>query len=302
MKTVKNTSVILLIISLLIISACQQKTVEHKKYQIITSIYPYELLVKQLVGDKADVMTLIPTNASPHTYSPLPADVKLLNNSDLIISNGMNLEKSFDKIFIEFKTKHLITSEFISNDLFIIDEDEHHSDSDHDHPTGNPHIWTNPQFLIKIAQGIVQKLNSDMPENKAFFDNNLSLFIKEISALDDKISSERKNYKNANMLFFHDSFAYFNQRYHIYSAGVIEQFPGKEPSPADMVNIGNIIKQFKVKAVLIEPQLNPKPAEIIAKEFNLKVIKYDPLGSTIDVNNIIEFLEKNWEVLKQGLS
>jgi len=317
-RMIKSRNVILvLFIVLLMFSACSKNKVNDKPL-ILTSIYPYELIVKQIVKDKAQVQSLIPANTSPHTYSPLPGDIKLISEAECVFSNGLELEVSFEKIFADLKEKHIEVTHYIpkaviefehQNQLHHKEDSEHaeephqeepHSAEHHHHDGINPHIWLHPENIIDIAKGITGKMTELMPENKAFFEQNLEELINDVMKADRLIISDREKVRNVNLIGFHDSFHYFNLRYNIKSFGFIQKFPGKEPTVQELDQIAKVIKDNQIKIIVTEPQLNPKPVKILSEEFKLKVVELDPLGQTLAVSKISELLLDNWKNLNDG--
>lgn len=307
MKNVKFISLVFVLLLASLILSCQKNTSKNSGFTIVTTIFPYEILAKQIVGDKAEVKTLIPPNASPHTYSPLPSDIKLLENADLIISNGLEFEEGLEKILFSMGQKHLIMASVIPQAMLIHEQndhalgDRHEGGESHQHMQGNPHLWTDYEFLIDMAREITRKMVVLQPANAQYFENNLKTIETELNHVNEVILTERKQYSQPAIILFHDSYAYFNSRYQIHTAGVIEAFPGKEPSPADLLAIHDKVKDSNVKAIFIEPQLNPKAAQILAEELKIKLLTYDPLGATLNVKTVSELLLKNWEIFKKGL-
>lgn len=279
----------------LILAGCSQPQPKpaDKHLSIICTIYPYQLITKQLAGDRASVVTFIPANASPHTYSPSPREVKQFYDADLVIANGLSLEANMASFLTELGGKTLFVSDFVPEQMLTQDMDEHAG--------FNPHIWTNPDMISLIAQGIELKLEELAPQHTVEFRKNLEQLKQELAKVNTQIEMERAKYGSLGIITFHDSFKYFNEKYNIELIGAVESSPGKEPSPRELSELGDRISQYKVHAIFIEPEFNPKPAEVLANEFHLKVIKYDPIGSTLNVSTISSFLLKNWELLRQGL-
>ncbi|HPT71392.1 MAG TPA: metal ABC transporter substrate-binding protein [Candidatus Cloacimonadota bacterium] len=284
-----------LLILVLIFSGCSKpkpQPVNNAKLKIICTILPYKLITQQIVGDKATVTTFIPANASPHTYSPTPREVKQFYDADLVIANGLSLEANMVSFLTELGGKTLFVSDFVPEMMLTQDVDEHAG--------FNPHIWTNPDMIVLIAQGIELKLEELSPQNSPEFRKNLEQLKKEVAAASSKIETERSKYGVVGIITFHDSFKYFNEKYNIELVGAVESSPGKEPSPRELADLGEKIRQYKVHTIFIEPEFNPKSAEVIAKEYGLSVLKYDPIGTTLNVKTISEFLLKNWDLLKKG--
>jgi len=320
---------IILLIILAGFTSCSRKKRGHSNL-VITSIYPYELIVKQLLGSDFMVKTLIPANASPHTWSPNPSDLKDLDEAGLIISNGMGLETNLKKVFDMYQDKHVAIADNIDLETLLgknldkirketaegvehhAESEEHHHEAEkhdedhghelepeHDHSI-DPHIWTSPEFLILISTTLADELIKTYPKHRKTINANTEIVIRELTQLHQTIKSEVGNYTNPAILTFHNSFAYFISQYGIAYAGSIQTSPGKEPTLKELAEISNRIKQYKVTTIFTEPQMNKKPAEELAKKLELKILELDPLGTTLQVKTISEFIRKNWEVMKQS--
>ncbi len=216
-----------------------------------------------------------------------------------------------DKILSEKKDKVFYVSDlFNKEDLenllknSIYDKHDHSSENEsnshHSHGDINPHIWSDPILMIEIIKGISNRLSLIDKNNSPYYKMQASTMIKNIEILNDRIINERKEYKQANVITLHASFNYFFIRYNINLVDIFEKSPGKEPSLKELTELGDKIKKNNLIAIFSEPQLNQKPADIISKEFNLKIYMLDPLGGTLSISSIVEYYEKNWAVMKNG--
>ncbi len=274
---------------------------------IVVSIYPYELMVRQLVGDQVDVVSIIPPNASPHTWSPNPSDLAMMYKANLIISNGLGLETNLQKVFDQYSAKHLEIASLLDPELLDRDGDDDHNhhdshhDAEHHHGDIDPHIWTSPELLINITNAVSGSLIGVYPNLAELIKQNASVMIRELMAADQRIQNDRNDLTNPAVVTYHNSFQYFTDRYGIHCVGFVQSSPGKEPSPRELSELGKKIKEYKVKSIFIEPQMNPKSAEVLASEFKLQLLTLDPLGNTLNPNSISDYILKNWEIMKSGL-
>ena len=97
----------ILLVALLFTLSCKKQEVSQKKPLLLATIHPYELILQQLAGDEFEVSCIIPVNASPHTWSPNPADLKNINLAALILANGLGLEGNLEKNLAERKDVYL---------------------------------------------------------------------------------------------------------------------------------------------------------------------------------------------------
>lgn len=276
---------ILIISSLLALNSCK-KAVDSPSNLIVVSIYPYELLLKQMVGPKIEVRTLIPPNFSPHTYNPSPAELKSLYDADLVFSNGYGLENNIQTALNALGEKHLSAEQ-----LLQLPQKE-------DNP--NPHIWLSPRLMKKLVSELEEPLQRTFPSYKDSISFHCRELISQFSSLDSLIIEERAQFSHTPIITYHDSFHYFIQDYQLDYLGSIQSSPGQEPTPKELVYLGDLIKANQVKAIFVEPQMDRKSANVLAKEFHLQVIELDPLGQTLNVQSLPEVILINWNRMKQA--
>jgi zinc transport system substrate-binding protein len=111
------------------------------------------------------------------------------------------------------------------------------------------------------------------------------------------------NFKIKKYVSFHASWVYFARRYGLESAGVIEAAPGRNPTPIQIKNIVATIKKYHIRAVFAEPQLNPRAAEVIAREAEVNVLLLDPLGgpNLKGRNTYIDLMKYNLNVMQEAM-
>lgn len=56
-----------------------------EKVSVAVSIVPQETFVKEVGGDKVDIVTMIPPGKSPENFAPTPDTMEKLSNASIII-------------------------------------------------------------------------------------------------------------------------------------------------------------------------------------------------------------------------
>jgi len=302
---IKHSILHILFLILILLTGCGRKSINQTaKPMIITTIHPYELIVRQLVDTLFTVETLLPPDASPHAWSPGPQDIIKLSRADLVISNGLGLETNLEKHLSALGKKHLVMADFVKSKITEshFETQQHATKAEHDLADGdNPHIWTSPDLLTDMILGLSTELGNRYPMLKSSLESNARLIIMELNRVDGKIKTEIMQLDKPSVITLHDAFVYFFDYFHIEYIGAVQPAGGKEPAPRQLSQLADKIKQYKVRAVLIEPRMNPKPAQTLARELGLKVLQYDDLGTTLEANSIAEYLWENWLSIKQGL-
>ncbi|MDD5683789.1 MAG: metal ABC transporter substrate-binding protein, partial [Mesotoga sp.] len=113
--------------------------------KIVATINPYYLILKEITGQEAQVDLLIGPGQNPHIFSPKISDIRKLNDADLVIANGLDLEV-FLKPYLEDLTSRGKTIVYMGSllpDELLVDENEKDDDDEPGHHD-NPHIWLDP--------------------------------------------------------------------------------------------------------------------------------------------------------------
>jgi zinc transport system substrate-binding protein len=231
--------------------------------------------VRNVAGDKADVTTLLPSGANPHTYEPSASDVTAVANAKLLVTNGLGLDFWVEKL----KTA-------ANSDLLVVDtslvpamEGELLAGDADDAGGKNPHIWLDPVLTQKQVEAIAAALVMVDPANKDFYLENAANYVGELKSLDEEIRGVTDSFSSREFISSHPSWVYFAQNYGLVEAAVIEESPGKEDlSPGYVMQVVDTAKEHNIKVIFAELQFTTKPAETIAHACGAKVILLDTIG------------------------
>lgn len=287
----------LIIAIILVLAGGCQSNVKDDRALIVTSIYPYQILVQELVGDSIQVKSIIPANASPHTWSAKPADLKALSQAQLLIMNGMGLEGELTQAFGQDPSKLIDVSRLIN--LPAQNKAPEHQ-GDHAHGDSDPHIWLSPRLLIRITLLLADQLQTRFPAHAKTISQNTMRLVADLSALHQQIAAERASFTDPAIITYHDSFHWFCADYDISMAGSVQSSPGKEPTPKQLSQLGAAIKAHKIRAIFVEPQMDRRSAKVLAQEFKLQIIELDPLGHSFKAQRITDLIFNNWSRMKES--
>ncbi len=273
---------------------------EDKRIKVITSINPYADFARQVGRDKVTVLNLVPTGASPHTFSPKPSQLKYMSNADILILNGLNLE-FWAKQAISAADNPRLKIITMSDGLDIIRDEEGHEEGKeehhHDHSLGNPHIWLNPVYAKEMVKRIEQALIAVDKGNASYYEKNAGEYIAKLDSLDMEIRYASKTWKKRDFITFHASFTYFAREYGLNQVAVIERIPGKEPTPSEIRKIVDDTKKLGIEAIFTEPQFPLNISKSIAEAAHVRVAVLDPVGE-----GYLQTMKINLRVLNTALN
>lgn len=268
------------------------------KPELSVSILPQKYFLEKIVKDKYEINVMVKPGASPHTYEPKSSQMKSLVASKVYFYSGLSFEQVWldkfkqsakDTMFVD-STDGIEKMEMAKHEHH--DENEKNSDAknhdhendheEHDHSGLDPHVWLDP-VLVKIqAKNIYETMVKIDSANANFYKTNYEEFLKEIDALDENIKTILEPYKEKAFMVFHPSWGYFAKRYNLEEISI--EIEGKEPKPAELVELMDEAKKHNIKIVFSSPQFSQKSALAISKNIQATVVSIDPLAQNWSEN------------------
>jgi len=248
-----------------LLTACQEEEEKDQaaEVKVVATLDLFADFARQVGGDRANVSTLIPAGADPHTYEPTPSRVAKLAKADLVIVNGLGLEAALEDV-IEENTPSSTPIIELSQGLSVINDDHH---------DGNPHLWLDVQNAIAYVERIRDALVEIDPAGSETYRANADSYLAELRTLDEEVTADIDSIPSdrRKLVTFHDAFPYLAQRYGLEVIGVVVASPGKEPSAKDVANLVDAIAAEEVPAVFKEPQFNARILELAADDAGAEV-------------------------------
>lgn len=322
--------VILIINLFLSLSACSVSSKDNGKLNVVTTLFPQYDFAKQIVGDKGTVELLLAPGIEAHSYDPTPADIIKINESDLFIYTGENMEVWAADIIesLENEVNVLNVSEGIelikSEDGDNHEDSEKHEDADeheesesddedennhngHNH-IYDPHIWTSPVIAKQMLNNILEEIVKEDPENEAYYRENADNYLKELDEIDSQFRTLADE-ADIKTIYFADKFAmyYFVEEYGFSYVSAYDSCSAEtEPSAKLVAKMVDEVKKNEVKAIYYAELSNHKAADTISKETNTKkLLLHSCHNVSKDEFNkgvtYVSLMKQNLENLKVGL-
>ena len=304
---------------------------------VVTSTSILADWVENVGGDKVQVNHVIPAGTDPHTFSPTPSDIKVIEEADIVFFVGANYEESW----LEKLTTALPNAEqklrFLSDGVSLIayedshddhgDDDKHdahdddhgdeekhdahdddHADdhSDHGHGEFDPHFWHDPITVVEAAQKIAKDLGSIFKEDQSVFDLNADTYVSKLKELDTWIVSKVDTIPESNRVLItsHETMTYLSERYGFeVSSSILQSLSSAESvTPKELAAITEVIDHHGVPAIFADSYMSTKIEESLASETGVKVIRLnmESLGTTSA--SYIDMMKENVTKLTDGLN
>jgi ABC-type Zn uptake system ZnuABC Zn-binding protein ZnuA len=266
--------IIISLISITISSCASRHTPAYKeeveKIKVLATVSFLADVTRNISGDRAEVISLIPTGLDPHSFEATPQDLALISNSNVLVINGTGFEEWLEPLM-----------DNLPDDLVIIDASRgltprQPGELERIEEEIDPHFWLDPTRVIYYAGNIRDGLSAADPAGKNTYTQNAAAFIKQLQELDAWIVDQINTIppERRVMVTNHESFGYFADRYGLRIVGAILPgvTTGAAPSARHLADLVTIIKQENVPAVFLEAGANPELADQLASETGVKVV------------------------------
>lgn len=226
-------------------------------------------VVQQLVGDEADVVTLMKPNADPHSFEISAQEGARLRTADLIVSNGLGLEEGLQQHLDEAAAENVPT--FVAGDAIDVLE---YTEGD---AAGSPdsHFWTDPARMTAVVDALEPALAGLDGVDSAEITDRTAGYRLQLKGLDDDMSATFAAIPDQRraLVTNHHVFGYFADRFDFTVIGAA--IPGgttlAAPSASDLAELVGAIEKTGVPAIFAESSSPDRLVQALASEADIRV-------------------------------
>ena len=242
---------------------------------VVVSIAPVHSLVAFIMQGAGEPHLLLPPTYSPHTYQLKPSVATLLNQADIVIWLGPQLEHALEKS-LKNLAPHATTLQLTQMEALTL-----LPYANHDHGGIDPHLWLDPQNAKKAAEAIAILLSAKDPASKKIYQQNSRILAEKLDALDHELNKFLWPMRELPFLVYHDALQYLNRRYGLKQIGVVNPNPDMPLKARRMYEISRIAFVKEPLCLFGEPQADQKAIAQLAEELKTRLAIIDTLGSSI---------------------
>ena len=270
----KKKFVVAIYLFALILSACNPKMSavpepQDGKPRVLASNSILADIAQNIAGDRLKVESLLPLGVDPHAYQPRPADAAKVTESTVLILNGANYEQVIQPILDNAGGQRLVIN--ASAGLTPLS-----ATGAYDQGAADPHFWLDPNLVIKYVENIRDGLSKVDPGGASIYHANADAYIKQLEDLDTWIQSQVDTLtpEKKDLVTNHETLGYFADRYKFTIVGEVISSLSSEASPSaqEMTTLVDKIRSSNATAIFLDAMDNPKLAEQVAKDAEVKVI------------------------------
>nr|WP_230599545.1 metal ABC transporter substrate-binding protein [Haemophilus haemolyticus] len=260
------------------------------KFKVVTTFTVIQDIAQNVAGNAATVESITKPGAEIHEYEPTPKDIVKAQSADLILWNGLNLERWFERFFQNIKDKPAVVVTEGIQPLSIYEGPYK------DAP--NPHAWMSPSNALIYIENIKNALVKYDPQNAAVYEKNAADYAQKIKQLDEPLRAKLAQIPEAQrwLVTSEGAFSYLAKDYNLKEGYLWPINAEQQGTPQQVRKVIDLVRKNNIPVVFSESTISAKPAQQVAKESGAKYggvlyvdslsAKKGPVPTYIDLLNV----------------
>jgi len=260
------------------------------KFKVVTTFTVIQDIAQNVAGNAATVESITKPGAEIHEYEPTPKDIVKAQSADLILWNGLNLERWFERFFQNIKDKPAVVVTEGIQPLSIYEGPYK------DAP--NPHAWMSPSNALIYIENIKNALVKYDPQNAAVYEKNAADYAQKIKQLDEPLRAKLAQIPEAQrwLVTSECAFSYLAKDYNLKEGYLWPINAEQQGTPQQVRKVIDLVRKNNIPVVFSESTISAKPAQQVAKESGAKYggvlyvdslsAKKGPVPTYIDLLNV----------------
>ncbi|WP_337236996.1 metal ABC transporter substrate-binding protein [Proteus faecis] len=234
------------------------------KLKVVTTFTIIQDIAQNVAGDAAIVESITKPGAEIHDYQPTPKDIVKAQKADLILWNGLNLERWFERFFNELRNvPAVVVTEGITP--MPISEGAYKNNP-------NPHAWMSPNNALIYIENIRKALVEHDPDNAAIYNQNAARYAEKIKQLDAPLRERLSRIPQEErwLVTSEGAFSYLTHDYGFKEVYLWPINAEEQGTPQQIKYVIDTVREHKIPVVFSESTISDKPAKQVSKETGAK--------------------------------
>ncbi len=244
---------------------------------VFVSIPPQKYFLERVGGQRVQVSVMVGPGQSPATYEPTPKQMSQLADARIFFRMGSPFEQVWmQRIKAANPTMRIVDARNGIPLRTLQPAGGSSSKAMGRKVEKDPHIWTSPPLVKRMAAHSKDALGELDPEHRGEYERNYRRFAEDLDRLDREIRNMLDGVKVRRFMVFHPSWGYYADTYGL------EQIPieseGKQPGPKTLARLIDLARHDGIKVIFVQKQFSRRNAEAVARAIGGKVVAVDPLA------------------------
>lgn len=243
---------------------------DNHRLRIGITLHPYYSYVSNIVGDRADVVPLIPAGFNPHAYEPRAEDIKRIGDLDVVVLNGVGHDDFADRMIAVSEKPDVPVIEANARVPLLAATGQAARGAG---KVVNPHTFLSITASIAQINNIARELGKLDPDNAKFYSQNARAYGKRLRGLRAEALGKLTDAKGSELRVatIHAAYDYLLREFGLEVTAVVEPAHGIEPSPSQLKKTIDQLKELDVQVIFSEMDFPSSYVDTIQRESGVKI-------------------------------
>lgn len=291
------------------------KALARDTMRVVTSVFPLAEMARAVGGERVTVDLLLPPGSEPHSWAPKPSDMLRLEQADVLILVGADMEPwAKDLTKMGAREGAIVIQAAEGAPLLRVGQGQGHPEASEDHDARHqhrgvdPHIWLDFKWDVILVNKIVNVYTTLDPGSAGVFKKNGDAYGEKLKELDQAYETALASCSGKTMVIGgHAAFGYLARNYHLEQVALFGLSPDASPTPRRMAELTDLIRIRDVKAIFFDETASDKLTRTLARETGVRTMVLAP-GASLTRDDIdsgttfIDLMHRNLDSLTAGLA
>ena len=266
---------------------------EEDELRVVVSIKPVHSLMAALMKGARPPDLLVGKGEIPYGWEPSPEQKKHIEQADLVVWAGPELESSLEPVLQNLTEKPRLLTLLDSLDLKILPSRWNEAERD-------PYFWLDSRNAL-ILIDVLTKMLMDMDYSRAhLYKRNRDALFKKVAKLDRRLEYGYRGLKGGVVLAYYDTQQYFEQAYALKLGGVLSPSPRVPVSAATLIKERNKLKEGWYACLLTEAKMKMPELQLLISGVDINRVELDSFGSTLEPGEdlYLQLMDHNTSLIK----
>jgi manganese/iron transport system substrate-binding protein len=287
-----------LVAALVAVAGSGTALAQPKKFKVVTTFTVIQDIAQNVAGDAAIVESITKPGAEIHDYQPTPLDIVRAQEAGLVLWNGFNLERWFEKFFQNVKD---VPSVVVTDGVTPMGIAEGPYSG-----KPNPHAWMSASNALIYVENIRKALVKYDAANAEIYNRNAAAYAARIKALDEPLRKRLSSIPEAQRILVSSegAFSYLTRDYQMREAYLWPINADEQGTPQQVRKVIDLVRKNKVPVVFSESTISDRAAKQVARESGARyggVLYVDSLSAAGGpVPTFLDLLKVTVETIAKG--
>ncbi|TCK03681.1 zinc transport system substrate-binding protein [Marinobacterium mangrovicola] len=241
--------------------------------RIGVTLHPYYSYVANIVGDKAEVVPLIPQGFNPHAYEPRAEEIKRVGSLDVVVLNGIGHDDFAERMIAASENPSLPVIEANRNVPLLPAVGSMSQGRNGSGKVVNAHTFLAVTGAIRQIQTIARELGQLDPDNADSYRRNAREYSRKLRRIRAEALSQLASIDNVELRVatIHGAYDYLLREFGLEVTAVVEPAHGIEPSPAQLARTIDDIRRLDVQVIFSELHFPSTYVDTIRRETGVRL-------------------------------